>query len=176
MKIEKIVAREILDSRGNPTVEVDVILECGVMGRAAVPSGASTGEHEALELRDGDKQRYGGKGTLKAVENVNKIIAPALIGWSSLEQRTIDHKMLELDGTPTKSKLGANAILGVSLAVAKAAANYLDIPLYRYIGGVNTYVRNAGPDDEYHQWRFTQRRSYRFPRIYDSAGRRLFLP
>ena len=140
MKIEKIVAREILDSRGNPTVEVDVVLECGVMGRAAVPSGASTGEHEALELRDGDKQRYGGKGTLKAVENVNKIIAPALIGWSSLEQRTIDHKMLELDGTPTKSKLGANAILGVSLAVAKAAANYLDIPLYRYIGGVNTYV------------------------------------
>ena len=140
MKIEKIVAREILDSRGNPTVEVDVILECGVMGRAAVPSGASTGEHEALELRDGDKQRYGGKGTLKAVENVNKIIAPALIGWSSLEQRTIDHKMLELDGTPTKSKLGANAILGVSLAVAKAAANYLDIPLYRYIGGLNTYV------------------------------------
>ena len=152
MKIEKIVAREILDSRGNPTVEVDVILECGVMGRAAVPSGASTGEHEALELRDGDKQRYGGKGTLKAVENVNKIIAPALIGWSSLEQRAIDHKMLELDGTPTKSKLGANAILGVSLAVAKAAANYLcllytsdaanylDIPLYRYIGGVNTYV------------------------------------
>ena len=140
MKIEKIVAREILDSRGNPTVEVDVILECGVMGRAAVPSGASTGEHEALELRDGDKQRYGGKGTLKAVENVNKIIAPALIGWSSLEQRAIDLKMLELDGTPTKSKLGANAILGVSLAVAKAAANYLDIPLYRYIGGVNTYV------------------------------------
>ena len=140
MKIEKIVAREILDSRGNPTVEVDVILECGVMGRAAVPSGASTGEHEALELRDGDKQRYGGKGTLKAVENVNKIIAPALIGWSSLEQRTIDHKMLELDGTPTKSKLGANAILGVSLAVAHAAANYLQIPLYRYIGGANTYV------------------------------------
>ena len=140
MKIDKIVAREFLDSRGNPSVDVDVILECGVLGRAAVPSGASTGEHEALELRDGDKQRYGGKGTLKAVENVNKIIAPALIGWSSLEQRTIDHKMLELDGTPTKSKLGANAILGVSLAVAKAAANYLDIPLYRYIGGVNTYV------------------------------------
>ena len=175
MKIEKIVAREILDSRGNPTVEVDVILECGVMGRAAVPSGASTGEHEALELRDGDKQRYGGKGTLKAVENVNKIIAPALIGWSSLEQRTIDHKMLELDGTPTKSKLGANAILGVSLAVAKAAANlsrYTFIQIYRW----SKYLRNAGPDDEYHQWRFTQRRSYRFPRIYDSAGRRLFLP
>ncbi len=154
MKIEKIVAREILDSRGNPTVEVDVILECGVMGRAAVPSGASTGEHEALELRDGDPQRYGGKGNLKAVENVNNIIAPALIGWSALEQRAIDQKMLELDGTPTKSKLGANAILGVSLAVAKAAANYLDIPLYRYIGGVNTYV-NACPHDEYHQWWFT---------------------
>ena len=140
MKIEKIVAREILDSRGNPTVEVDVVLECGVMGRAAVPSGASTGEHEALELRDKDPKRYGGKGTLKAVENVNTVIAPVLIGWSALEQRAIDKKMLELDGTPTKSKLGANAILGVSLAVAKAAANYLDIPLYRYIGGVNTYV------------------------------------
>lgn len=112
MKIEKIVAREILDSRGNPTVEVDVVLECGVMGRAAVPSGASTGEHEALELRDKDPKRYGGKGTLKAVENVNTIIAPALIGWSALEQRAIDKKMLELDGTPTKSKLGANAILG----------------------------------------------------------------
>ena len=115
MKIEKIVAREILDSRGNPTVEVDVVLECGVMGRAAVPSGASTGEHEALELRDKDPKRYGGKGTLKAVENVNTVIAPALIGWSALEQRAIDKKMLELDGTPTKSKLGANAILGVSL-------------------------------------------------------------
>ena len=138
MKIEKITAREILDSRGNPTVEVDVTLECDVMGRAAVPSGASTGEHEALEMRDGDKLRYGGKGTLKAVENVNTIIGPALTGMSALEQRAIDHKMLELDGTPTKSKLGANAILGVSLAVAKAAACALDIPLYRYIGGVNT--------------------------------------
>ena len=140
MKIEKIIAREVLDSRGNPTVEVDVILECGVMGRAAVPSGASTGEHEALELRDGDKARYGGKGVLKAVKNVNNVIAPALAGWSALEQRAIDHKMLELDGTPTKSRLGANAILGVSLAVAKAAAAYLEMPLYRYIGGVNTYV------------------------------------
>ena len=140
MKVEKIVAREILDSRGNPTVEVDVILESGVMGRAAVPSGASTGENEALELRDGDKKRYLGKGTLKAVENVNKVIAPALIGYSALQQRAIDKKMLELDGTPTKSKLGANAILGVSLAVAKAAANYLDIPLYRYLGGTNTYT------------------------------------
>ena len=140
MRIEKIIAREILDSRGNPTVEVDVTLECGIMGRASVPSGASTGEHEALELRDGDKKRYGGKGTLKAVENVNKIIAPKIVGMSALDQRAIDHKMLALDGTKTKSKLGANAILGVSLAVAKAAANYLDIPLYRYIGGTNTYT------------------------------------
>ncbi len=140
MKIEKITAREVLDSRGNPTVEVDVVLECGVMGRASVPSGASTGEHEALELRDGDKNRYGGKGVQKAVENVNKLIAPALVGMCALEQRAIDHKTLELDGTPTKSKLGANAILGVSLALAKAAATYLDMPLYRYIGGVNTYV------------------------------------
>ena len=140
MRIEKIIAREILDSRGNPTVEVDVMLECGIMGRASVPSGASTGEHEALELRDGDKKRYGGKGTLKAVDNVNKIIAPEILGMSALDQRAIDHKMLALDGTKTKSKLGANAILGVSLAVAKAAANYLDIPLYRYIGGTNTYT------------------------------------
>lgn len=140
MKIEKIVAREILDSRGNPTVEVDVVLESGIMGRASVPSGASTGEHEALELRDGDKKRYGGKGVQKAVDNVNKIIAPKLIGMSSLNQRGIDYVMLALDGTKTKSKLGANAILGVSLAVAKAAANYLDLPLYRYIGGTNTYV------------------------------------
>jgi len=140
MKIEKIISREILDSRGNPTVEVDVILESGIMGRASVPSGASTGENEALELRDGDKSRYLGKGTLKAVDNINKIIAPALIGYSALEQRAIDNAMLELDGTSTKSKLGANAILGVSLAVAKAAANYLDIPLYRYIGGTNTFT------------------------------------
>ncbi len=140
MKIEKVRGREILDSRGNPTIEVDVILECGIMGRASVPSGASTGEHEALELRDGDKTRYGGKGVKKAINNINDIIAPALIGMSCLEQMGIDRKMLEMDGTPTKSKLGANAILGVSLAVAKAAANYLDIPLYRYIGGTNTYV------------------------------------
>lgn len=140
MRIEKIIGREILNSRGNPTVEVDVWLESGVMGRASVPSGASTGEHEALELRDGDKSRYGGKGVQKAVDNINNIIAPALIGMSALEQVRIDHKMLALDGTKTKSNLGANAILGVSLAVAKAAANYLDIPLYRYIGGTNTYV------------------------------------
>ena len=122
------------------TVEVEVCLESGIIGRASVPSGASTGENEALELRDNDKSRYGGKGVMKAVYNVNNVIAPALTGWSVLQQRAIDNKMLELDGTKTKSKLGANAILGVSLAVAKAAANYLDIPLYRYIGGVNTYT------------------------------------
>jgi len=140
MKIEKIVAREILDSRGNPTVEVDVVLENGVLGRAAVPSGASTGENEALELRDGDKNRYLGKGVLKAVENVNTVIAPALKGDCVFNQRALDYKMLALDGTPTKSKLGANAILGVSLAAAKAAANALGLPLYRYIGGCNTYT------------------------------------
>ena len=140
MKIEKIHAREILDSRGNPTVEVEVTLENGVMGRASVPSGASTGENEALELRDGDKKRYGGKGVLKAVENVNNIIAPALKGDDVLNQRALDYKMLALDGTPTKSKLGANAILGVSLAAAHTAAKALNIPLYRYIGGANTYV------------------------------------
>ena len=140
MKIEKIHAREILDSRGNPTVEVEVTLENGVMGRAAVPSGASTGENEALELRDGDKNRYLGKGVQKAVDNVNNIIAPALKGDCVLSQRAIDGKMLELDGTPTKSKLGANAILGISLAVAQAAAKALNIPLYRYIGGCNAYT------------------------------------
>ena len=141
MKIEKVHAREILDSRGNPTVEVEVTLENGVMGRAAVPSGASTGENEALELRDGDKNRYLGKGVLKAVENVNTIIAPALKGDCVLNQRAIDNKMLELDGTPTKSKLGANAILGVSLATAQAAAKALGMPLYRYIGGCNAYTK-----------------------------------
>lgn len=140
MRIEKIIGREILDSRGNPTVEVDVYLESGAFGRASVPSGASTGENEAIELRDGDAKRYFGKGVNKAVDNVNNIIAPALLGLSALQQTAIDHRMIRLDGTNTKSKLGANAILGVSLAVAKAAANYLDLPLYRYIGGVNTYV------------------------------------
>ena len=140
MKIEKVHAREIIDSRGNPTVEVEVTLENGVMGRASVPSGASTGENEALELRDGDKKRFGGKGVLKAVENVNNIIAPALKGCCVLEQRKRDYKMLELDGTPTKSKLGANAILGVSLAIAHTAAKALNLPLYRYIGGCNTYT------------------------------------
>ena len=140
MRIQKIHAREILDSRGNPTVEVDVTLENGVMGRAAVPSGASTGENEALELRDGDQNRYLGKGTLKAVKNVNEVIAPALLGDDVYAQRALDQKMIDLDGTPTKSRLGANAILGVSLAVAQAAARSLGLPLYRYIGGANAHV------------------------------------
>jgi enolase len=139
MIITKVHGREILDSRGNPTVEVEVTLASGITGRASVPSGASTGENEALELRDSDKKRYGGKGVLKAVDNINKKIAPALVGMSVLEQRAIDHMMIQLDRTKTKSNLGANAILGVSLAVAHAAANYLHIPLYRYIGGTNTY-------------------------------------
>ena len=135
--IDNIVAREILDSRGNPTVEVDVYLDSGVMGRAAVPSGASTGEHEAVELRDGDKSRYLGKGVQKAVENVNEIICNELIDMDALDQVEIDRTMIELDGTENKGKLGANAILGVSLAVAKAAAEELGMPLYRYIGGTN---------------------------------------
>jgi enolase len=138
--IESISAQEILDSRGNPTVEVEVILADGSWGRAAVPSGASTGVHEALELRDGDKQRYGGKGVLKAVANVNDVIADALFGWDATEQKAIDAELLTLDGTPNKSKLGANAILGVSLAMAKAAANSLGLPLYRYVGGVYAHV------------------------------------
>ncbi len=136
--IDNIVAREILDSRGNPTVEVDVYLDSGAMGRAAVPSGASTGEHEAVELRDGDKARYLGKGVQKAVENVNEIICNELLDMDALEQVEIDRTMIELDGTENKGKLGANAILGVSLAVAKAAADELGIPLYRYIGGTNS--------------------------------------
>lgn len=140
MKIADIKGREILDSRGNPTIEVDVILENGVTGRASVPSGASTGENEALELRDHDRSRYSGKGVQKAVRHIHHHIAPALIGMNVLDQRGIDQLMIELDGTPTKSKLGANAILGVSMAVAKAAAQTLHLPLYRYIGGMNTYV------------------------------------
>ncbi len=135
-----IQAREIFDSRGNPTVEVDVILEDGTMGRAAVPSGASTGEREAVELRDGDKKRLSGKGVLKAVENVNETIAEEIVGMDALNQVEVDRTMIELDGTENKEKLGANAILGVSLAVAKAAANYLGLPLYRYIGGTNTKI------------------------------------
>ena len=139
-QIANIHAREILDSRGNPTIEVEVTLASGFVGRAAVPSGASTGENEAIELRDGDKKRYSGKGVLKAVDNVNNIIAKELIGMGALNQVTIDRKMIDLDGTKTKGKLGANAILGVSLAVAKAAAEYHGVPLYRYIGGTNAKV------------------------------------
>lgn len=138
--IESISALEILDSRGNPTVEVEVMLADGAWGRAAVPSGASTGVHEALELRDGDKKRYGGKGTTKAVANVNGVIAEGLFGWDAAEQKAVDAELLRLDGTPNKSTLGANAILGVSLAVAKAAANSFGLPLYRYLGGVYAHV------------------------------------
>lgn len=138
--IESVSAQEILDSRGNPTVEVEVVLGDGSWGRAAVPSGASTGIHEALEMRDGDKARYNGKGVLKAVENVNTEIAENLLDWDATEQRAIDGMLIELDGTPNKSRLGANAILGVSLAVAKAAANSIGLPLYRYVGGVYAHV------------------------------------
>ncbi len=138
--IESVVGREVLDSRGNPTVEVEVTLSDGSFGRAIVPSGASTGEHEAVELRDGDKKRYGGKGVLKAVGHVNKEIADALVGWDATEQMAIDKMLIELDGTPNKSKLGANAILGASLAVAHAAAQSVGLPLYRYLGGVHAHV------------------------------------
>ena len=140
MKIVKIIGREILDSRGNPTVEVEVWLASGVMGRASVPSGASTGIHEAIELRDADKSRYNGQGVLKAVKHVNDTIAPRLLGMSALQQADIDKAMIALDGTPTKSRLGANAILGVSLAVAQAAAAYHKMPLYRYLGGEQAHV------------------------------------
>ncbi|NDK18418.1 MAG: phosphopyruvate hydratase, partial [Zetaproteobacteria bacterium] len=133
--IIQVHARQIFDSRGNPTIEVDVITENGTLGRAAVPSGASTGEHEAVELRDGGKD-YMGNGVLTAVKNVNEIISPEIVGYSVFEQNLIDKVLIDLDGTPNKAKLGANAILGVSLAVAKAAANELNLPLYRYMGGV----------------------------------------
>ncbi|MDZ4197409.1 MAG: phosphopyruvate hydratase, partial [Candidatus Izemoplasmatales bacterium] len=135
--ISSIHAREVLDSRGNPTIEVEVYTESGAFGRAMVPSGASTGEREAIELRDGDKNRYLGKGVLKAVHNVNEIIAPELIGYDVTMQAFIDKMMIELDGTPNKSKLGANAILGVSMAVARAAADLVGLPLYLYLGGFN---------------------------------------
>ncbi|MDD4169352.1 MAG: phosphopyruvate hydratase [Desulfotomaculaceae bacterium] len=138
--IEDVYAREILDSRGNPTIEVEVILEDGTMGRAAIPSGASTGAYEAVELRDGDSKRYNGKGVLKAVENVNSIIAPEITGYDATDQVGIDRAMLQLDGTPNKGKLGANAILGVSIAAAKAAAESLGLPLYQYLGGTNAKV------------------------------------
>ena len=147
--IEHILAREILDSRGNPTVEAEVVLGDGEVGRAAVPSGASTGEHEAVELRDGDKKRYGGKGVLKAVRNVNEVIAPELEGFDALDQVELDQALIALDGTKTKSKLGANALLAVSLATARAAAAHLEIPLYTYLGGPNARTLPV-PDDEHH--------------------------
>lgn len=137
MELQSIHGREILDSRGNPTLEVEVILSDGATGRAAVPSGASTGAHEAVELRDGDKKRYLGKGTLHAVKNVNEVIAPKLLGVPAFDQVGIDRAMIDLDGTPNKAKLGANATLGVSMAVAHAAASSVGLPLYRYLGGVN---------------------------------------
>ena len=139
-RITSIIGREILDSRGNPTIEVDVYLSSGIMGRAAVPSGASTGENEAVELRDGDKKRYLGKGVLKAVKNVNEVLAPELIGLDAIDQREVDTTMIAIDGTKNKSKLGANALLGISLATAKASAQVLELPLYRYIGGVNAHT------------------------------------
>ena len=138
--IETVVGREVLDSRGNPTVEVEIGLEDGSWGRAIVPSGASTGEHEAVELRDGDKSRFGGKGVLQAVDNVNDVIADALYGWDATDQKSIDEMLLELDGTPNKGKLGANAILGASLATAKAAANSVGLPLFRYLGGTYAHT------------------------------------
>lgn len=135
--ITDVYAREVLDSRGNPTIEVEVYTDSGAFGRGMVPSGASTGEYEAVELRDGDKSRYLGKGVSKAVDNVNEILAEALLGYDVTQQQAIDRLMIELDGTPNKGKLGANAILGVSIAVARAAADYLGVPLYHYLGGSN---------------------------------------
>ena len=169
-----IIGRQILDSRGNPTVEVDVVLEDGSMGRAAVPSGASTGAHEAVELRDGDKSRYMGKSVLKAVEAVNVDIAEAIVAMDAEDQAGIDQAMIDLDGTPNKAKLGANAILGVSLAVAKAAAECSGLPLYRYVGGTSA-ARSAGADDEHRQWRRPCGQPDRFPGIHDHADRRALL-
>ena len=170
-EIEDIFAREILDSRGNPTLEVDVLLSGGAFGRAAVPSGASTGAHEAVELRDGDKNRYGGKGVLNAILNVNTTIADALVGEDASNQVGIDQMMIDLDGTPNKSKLGANAILGVSLAVAKAVAEAQGAPFIPLCGR-STRQHIAGADDERHQWRRARGQPYRHPRIYDYARRR----
>ncbi len=169
--IVNVVGREILDSRGNPTVEVDVVLEDGSMGRAAVPSGASTGTREAVELRDGDKRRFGGKGVLKAVEAVNRDLFDAVSGLEAEDQLKIDETMIALDGTNNKSRLGANAILGVSLAVAKAAAEASGLTLYRYVGGAMARVL-ADADDEYRQWRGARRQSDRFSGIHDPACRR----
>ena len=171
--IVDIVAREILDSRGNPTIEVDVTLEDGSLGRAAVPSGASTGAHEAVELRDGDKARFGGKGVRKACDSVNRDIFDAIGGFDAEDQIHIDETIIALDGTPNKAKLGANAILGVSLACAKAAADVVGLPLYRYIGGTQARTP-ARADDEHHQRRRACRQPDRLPGIHDHAGRRRF--
>ena len=168
--IEKVIGREILDSRGNPTVEAEVILADGSVGRAAVPSGASTGAFEAVELRDGDKSRYLGTGVRKAVENVNTLIAAEIRGMVATDQTEIDAKMIALDGTENKGKLGANAILSVSLAVAKAAATSLKLPLYRYLGGVNAKTL-PGSDDEYHQWWKACGLQLKYSGIYDYACR-----
>ena len=168
--IADIIGREILDSRGNPTVEVDVFLEDGAMGRAAVPSGASTGAHEAIEKRDGEPDRYLGKGVRDAVEAVNGEIANAILGMDAEDQRRIDHMLIELDGTENKARLGANAILGVSLAIAKAAARAAS-RLHRYLGGVQARV-SADADDEHRQWRRPRRQSDRHAGIHDHADRR----
>ena len=169
--IVDVVAREILDSRGNPTVEADVLLESGVMGRAAVPSGASTGSREAIELRDGDPQRYLGKGVLRAVENVNTEICEAIIGLDAVEQPLIDQTLIELDGTENKARLGANAMLAVSLAVAKAAAEESGLPLYRYLGGAGAHAA-AGADDERHQRRRARQQQPGSAGVHGHPGRR----
>ncbi len=168
--IEHIVGREVLDSRGNPTVEVEVVLDSGSTGRAIVPSGASTGQFEAVELRDGD-DRYGGKGVLDAVTHVDDEIYDALVGFDALDQRDIDRVLIDLDGTDNKQRLGANAMLGVSLAVAKAAASELELPLYRYVGG-RKRARAARADDERAERRRARRQQRRRAGVHDHAGRR----
>ena len=174
-KITRVHARQVLDSRGNPTVEADVLLESGAFGRAAVPSGASTGEHEALELRDGDKSKYLGKGVLKAVANVNSEIAKAVTGTDAADQRALDHKMITLDGTPTKSRLGANAILAVSMAAARAAAVAVETAAVQI--SVTLFHRQFGQpsaraDDEHSEWRSARRQFRRLPGIHGHARRR----
>ena len=170
-EIVSITAREILDSRGNPTVEADVLLSGGAMGRAAVPSGASTGEHEAVELRDGDMEHYLGKGVLSAVDNVESILSPELIGMDATNQRLLDSTMIALDGTENKSRLGANAILAVSMAACRASATALKIPLYRYLGG-SQRLHPAHAHDEHPQRRLARGLERRLPGIHDHAGRR----
>ena len=173
--IVDVIAREILDSRGNPTIEADVVLESGVSGRAAVPSGASTGSKEAVELRDGDAARYLGKGVTKAVENVNTEICEAILGLDASEQSFIDHTLIELDGTENKARLGANAILAVSCAVAKAGADEASLPLYRYLGGAGADAA-SGADDERHQRRRARQQQDRLPGIHGRADRRADVP